>query len=157
MLGLSQTTGYAILALACMDGPDGDCILVREISGRTGITKPYLAKLIHALGVAGLVETKRGHRGGVLLSRPAANIRVLEVLEAIEGPGALSGCLLGRTDCSDERACPTHHFWKRMREEVRSNLARMTLAEVSRFERMHGVLTACGEVDSCRTRRRKRP
>ncbi len=157
MLGLSQTTGYAILALACIPDPGGRPVLVRDIAKCTGIARPYLSKIIHALGEAGLVETKRGHRGGVLLSRPAAAIPVLDVLEAIEGPGALSGCLLGRTDCSDERACPTHHFWKHMRGEVRANLARMTLAEVSRFERRHGVLSRCCEEPACGPGKARKP
>jgi Rrf2 family transcriptional regulator, iron-sulfur cluster assembly transcription factor len=68
---------------------------------------------------------------------------VLDILSVVEGPNALEGCLLGRTHCSDERACPTHFFWKQMREEVRSNLSRMTLREVADFERREGRLPCC--------------
>ncbi len=155
MLGLSQTTGYAILALACMDGPDGDCILVREISGRTGITKPYLAKLIHALGVAGLVASRRGHGGGVRLSRSPRRISVLEIVEAVDGPHVFDRCLMGMEGCSDRRACPAHSYWKPMRTKIRAKLAATTLESVIRFERERGARLTAGAPDTARTTKRK--
>jgi len=143
MLGLSQTTGYAILALACLPDPGGVPVQVRDVAECTGISLPYLRKITHELGEAGIVQTRRGNKGGVLLARPATEMTVMDILNAVEGPNALEGCLLGRVHCSDERACPTHFFWKRMREEVRTNLAEMTLAEVAEFERSHGTVSRC--------------
>lgn len=142
MLGLSQTTGYAILALACMEGPDGDCVQVREISGRTGIKKPYLSKLVHALGVAGLVESRRGHKGGVRLSREARRISILEIVEAVDGPHVFDRCLMGMEGCSDIRACPAHSYWKPMRTRIRARLASTTLESVACFERERGARVA---------------
>ena len=149
MLGLSQTTGYAILALACMEGPDGECVQVRDIATRTGITKPYLSKLIHALGLAGLVDSRRGHGGGVRLSRSPSKISVLEIVEAVDGPHVFDRCLMGMEGCSDHRACPAHAYWKPMRMKIRAKLAATTLASVIRFERERGArLAAANQRDS---------
>jgi len=113
------------------------------VAGCTGIGRPYLAKLVQSLAGAGLVETRRGNKGGVLLARPASGITVFEILDAVEGTGALDGCLLGRADCTDDRACPTHFFWKPMRAEVAEQLSALTLAEVTDFERSAGALSDC--------------
>ncbi len=137
MFCLSQTTGYAILALACVPGPDRQPVLVRDISRGTGISKPYLSKIMHALASKGLVETKRGYKGGVLLTRPPEKISLIEVAEAVEGAAWLDRCILGHTGCSDERACPLHSFWQPIQEQVRERLRTMTLAQVAEFESSH--------------------
>ena len=61
-----------------------------------------------------------------------------ELVIAVEGSDFLEGCLLGKADCSDRRACPAHAFWGMERERIRSQLQRMTLAEVAAFERKAG-------------------
>ncbi len=137
MFSLSQTTGYAILALACVKGPKGQPVLVRDVSDATGITKPYLAKIVHALAAKGLVETKRGYKGGILLTRPPEEISLYEVAEAVEGTQWLDRCLLGHAGCSDSRACPLHAFWRPIQDEIRRQLKEMTLAQISQFESKH--------------------
>ncbi len=134
MLPLNQTAGYAILALGMMEGPDGRPRLVREIAEATGIPKPYLSKMIHQLAARGIVETKRGYRGGVVLSRPPDRIALSEVAEAVEGKPLQARCLLGLAECTDERACPLHQFWKKTLTGVHKRLQGTTLAEAAKFE-----------------------
>ncbi|MHC4413744.1 MAG: RrF2 family transcriptional regulator [Planctomycetota bacterium] len=138
MLSLSQTTGYAILALSCLEGADGCLVLAREIAGRTNIPKAYLSKILHALGRSGLIRAKRGYRGGFALTRPANRISLLQVADAVEGRGWIPQCLLGFATCSDVRSCPTHAFWKGERRKIESTLRRTTLAQVAAFERKVG-------------------
>ena len=135
MLSLSQTTGYAILALACLEEVHGNWVKVREISECTGVPLPYLSKLLHRLGQAGIVVAKRGTFGGYALACSPADINLLEVVEAIEGETWMPRCLLGLSDCSDERACPTHAFWSKERARIESKLAKVTVREVAKFER----------------------
>ncbi|GEM_PF-54051 len=139
MFCLSQTTGYAILALACLDGPDGNPVQVRDVADFTGISKPYLSKIIHALGAKGLVETKRGRKGGVLLARDPRAITVIEVARAVEGNEWAQRCVLGLAECSDERACPMHFFWKPLAQTIRERLEELTLAQVAEFESRHAL------------------
>lgn len=135
MLSLSHTTGYAIQALCALELSRGRRVRAQEIASQTGVPKPYLSKILHALGRAGLIWTKRGYRGGVLLSRPAAQISLLNVVEAVEGVGWRPRCLLGPVECSDERACPTHAFWKNERDKIEAQLRGLSIAQVAAFER----------------------
>lgn len=145
MLALSQTTGYAILALSCLDGCQDRWVLAKDIANCTGISLPYLSKLLHALNGSGLIRAKRGYRGGFQLARPAKQISLLNVAEAVEGRRWLPECLLGLEECSDHRACPTHEFWKKERSRIEKELKRLTLRAVAEFERQRGTrLADCG-------------
>jgi Rrf2 family transcriptional regulator, iron-sulfur cluster assembly transcription factor len=131
MLSLSQTTGYAILALGFLHECGGRQVLAKDITQCTGIPLPYLSKILHNLSRAGLVVGKRGYRGGFTLSRTAAEISLYDVAEAVEGRDWLPTCMLGLADCSAKPVCPTHAFWKDERAKIEAELRRMTLTDVS--------------------------
>ncbi len=139
MQGLSQTTGYAIRALSYVGEKTGQWVQVKDIAQATGVPKPYLAKILHALGQSGLLRTKRGYRGGVTLTHPAAHVTVLDVVQAVEHLDQKPRCLVGMATCSDERACPVHDFWQQQRRELEAKLARVTLAQVATFERIYEI------------------
>ncbi len=139
MLCLSHTTGYAVLALSCMQGPcGGRWVLAKDISKCTGIPQAYLSKILHALGGSGLIQAKRGYRGGFTLARPTDEISLMDIVEAVEGHAWKPKCLLGLDDCSDERGCPTHEFWSKERDRIESQLRQTTLKTVVEFERDRG-------------------
>jgi len=128
MLSLSQTTGYAIQALSCLNH-ERAC-QIKEVAALTGIAKPYLAKIVNLLTNQGLVATKRGYRGGILLTRPAREIALLEIVEAVQGDGWSRRCLLGMRNCDADNLCPTHDMWAEMKSRIRGFLEKITLAEV---------------------------
>ena len=74
------------------------------------IPSARLAKVVQDLARAGLVRTMRGQQGGVMLARPAADITVREVYEAVEGPILLCRCRQRVEPCGDD-VCDTHQFW----------------------------------------------
>lgn len=135
MLALSQTTGYAILALSCLDEKAEKLVLAKSIARRTGIPKPYLSRILYDLAQSGVIMSKRGYKGGVALSKPALEISLMEIAEAVRGEEWQKSCLLGLAECSDQRACPVHDFWKPVREEVENKLREVTLAEAAQFEK----------------------
>jgi Rrf2 family protein len=130
MLCLSQTTGYAVHALVCLDEQSGHANLIRDIAKCTGISKPYLARIINDLTHQGLVTAKRGYRGGIALARPAGEISLLQVVEAMEGPNWFGPCLLGLDDCA-RSVCPTHAVWQRVSKQLKTVLGKTTLADVA--------------------------
>lgn len=144
MLSLTQTSGYAVLALSCLNDPGRGWILAKDIVKCTGVPGPYLSQILHALSRAGLIETKRGYQGGYRLCRHANAITVLDVVEAVDGPACFAGCLLGLKECSDERACPTHAFWKTEKARIREYLAGLSLSEVAAYEKRALGLCASG-------------
>jgi Rrf2 family transcriptional regulator, iron-sulfur cluster assembly transcription factor len=136
MLSLSQTTGYAILALTYLAQRKGEYVLAQTISRKTGIRKPYLSKMLHSLAMKGLIQSKRGYRGGLVLSRPPEDISLLDVIRAVEGTGDDGRCMLGLPVCSSERPCAMHSFWIKESERIEKRLSKTTLSQV--IHSVHG-------------------
>jgi Rrf2 family protein len=124
----SHTTGYAIEALACLARHGSNSMLVRQIAENTAMPLPYLSKIFQRLGDAGIVETKRGYKGGAKLTRPPSAITLLQIDAAVEGgkPGVHGGA-------SEETARP-NTFWEAFHQSYREKLGAMTLAEVLAYE-----------------------
>lgn len=137
MLSLSRTSGYAIAALARLQSPGGAWTLAKDVASSAEIPKAYLSTILNALARNGLIKAKRGYRGGFVLTRPAARISVLQVVEAVEGRAWREGCLLGLAECSDERACPSHAFWKGQRDKIEQYLRNLSLEEIAAFENQY--------------------
>lgn len=132
MLPLSQTTGYAVRALRCLDEPGGQPILVETIAEFTGIPRSYLSKLIHRLAKQGLVTARRGHHGGVVLAKPAHEITLEDLSVAIDGSAWQQRCLLGLLGCTAETPCVLHEYWGETRGDILSHLKAVTLADMER-------------------------
>lgn len=130
MLSLSQTTGYAIRALACLPESGAPPRQIADVARCTRIPRAYLAKIVNRLVRQGLVSARRGHRGGIALAQPAARITLLDIVEAVEGPDWLGHCLLGLEECRNQQECPTHGFWMEICRQIRDRLGATSLAEV---------------------------
>ena len=147
MLPLSQTTGYAVRALCCLQEPGGQPVLVEEVAESTGIPRSYLSKLIHKLAKKGLVKARRGHHGGVVLARPSSEITLQELSEAIDGVAWQKRCLMGLMGCSEANPCVLHDFWHETLEQILARLRSVTLADLARhhdpgvetFREHHGM------------------
>jgi Rrf2 family transcriptional regulator, iron-sulfur cluster assembly transcription factor len=130
MLSLSQTTGYAVRALICLDQHRDQACLIRNVAACAGIPKPYLARIINDLTYKGLVTARRGCQGGIALARPAGDISLLQIVEAVEGPDWIAPCLFGLDDCASHKNCPIHKFWQRVSKQLKDLLGRTMLTEV---------------------------
>ena len=82
------------------------------------IPPSFLAKIISQLSIAGLIHTSRGAHGGVSLARKPAEISLLEVVEAIDGPISLNECVHDPSICSFGDNCPIHDVWCEAKEEL---------------------------------------
>jgi len=81
---LSLTTGYAIEALSYLARHAGESMRVGEIADIAEIPPAYLSKIFQRLADAGIVESKRGYKGGVRLNRQPEKLNLLEIDEAVE-------------------------------------------------------------------------
>jgi Rrf2 family protein len=133
MLSLPQTTGYAMLALSCLAHAGEPRLLARAISRSTGTPLPYLSKILHALRRSGLIEARRGYRGGFALTRPPSAISLYDVAVAVEGGDPLGPCLVGLRCSARTTPCPTHEFWLRERARIERHLRRISIADIARF------------------------
>jgi Rrf2 family protein len=106
-----------------------------QIARQQGIPNSFLAKIISQLSIAGILLTSRGAHGGVSLARPADNITLLEVVEAIDGPIWLNDCVNNSAVCTFGETCPLHLIWCEVHGELVSRLRNTTFGQVIASER----------------------
>jgi Rrf2 family protein len=130
---LSTKGRYAVTALADIALQGGARLVsLGEISERQDVSLAYLEQLFSRLRRAGLVESVRGPGGGYRLARAAGEIRIIEIMDAVDetvsalrcGEGAEQGCGGSRASCL------THDLWEQLSSHVHVFLSRTTLADV---------------------------
>ena len=124
--GQYGTRAMLELALNYERGP----LLLREIAQKQGIPNRYLEHLILHLKVAGLVKSIRGAHGGYALTKSPSEIKLNEVLQALEGPVGLVECLDDPKSCSRVKSCVTRDIWERMKEAIVGVLESTTLEDL---------------------------
>jgi len=120
-VGLQLTRGgeYGLRAMVYLARvPEGEVASLREIGREQEIPESFLAKILQTLVHAGLASSQRGARGGFSLARPADTISVREVIEAIDGPIALNGCVLWPEECDRSERCALHDVWVEAQGEM---------------------------------------
>jgi Rrf2 family transcriptional regulator, cysteine metabolism repressor len=127
------------LAQRAAQNPAGEePVPLAEIAERDGLPLAYLEHLVARLRKAGLIDSRRGSRGGYMLARAPGEITMAEVVEALEGSIAPIECISQNSDgsivCSREsdpdHACPTKLLWTRVRFAIVSTLMQTTLADL---------------------------
>jgi len=131
MAALSQSTGYAVVALAFISETPAKPWLVKAIADKCVLPAPYLSKVIHRLARAGLVHTQRGVHGGVSIARDPAQLTLMDVCVALDDPILEKRCMLGINTCSDERACLAHEFATGCRQRTLEFLQSTTIADIA--------------------------
>ncbi len=113
---LSRSSQYALQALIEISRRSTDGPVSRDvIAGVTELPAKFLSKLLSDLARAGIVDSKRGPGGGFVLSRPADEIQLYEIVSIYES-FIQKKCPFGNQDCSDEHPCLAHPRWKKVLE-----------------------------------------
>jgi Rrf2 family protein len=130
----------ALLSLALRTDEAGPTS-VRDIAERTGLPQPYLEQILLALKGAGLVRSKRGVGGGYVLARDPEQIRLSEIISAVDGPITLGDFGEPHQDgaCDHEGQCVLLAVWKEAGEHMRHHLDSYTLAGIARVARGDGT------------------
>jgi len=108
----------------------GQFISSKEIAARQNIPANFLPQIIALLGTKGWVEGVRGPGGGVRLVADPQSISVLEIVEVIEGPVALTRCLGGEDSCMNREVCPLHEVWSEAQAAMLNVLTSTTLSDL---------------------------
>jgi FeS assembly SUF system regulator len=124
---------YAVVTMAAAARHCGGArISATQIAEETGLPAPTVQKLVSRLTGAGLLRSSRGVGGGLKLARPAAAITLADIVEAVEGPIALTACIEhGRHDCTLESACMVRPHWPIVNEALRGALAQVPLTRLA--------------------------
>jgi len=140
MFRLNRLTDYAVVVMSQMALRGGETRSAQQISEDTGVPLPTVAKLLNLLGRAKLVASQRGAAGGYTLSAEPEEISVAQIIQALEGPIALTACVDGATDtCDAESFCPMRGNWNKVNGAIREALTSVTLADMMVFPPAFGV------------------
>lgn len=132
-----RLTAQADYAVVMMSAAARHCGLTGRLNAtvladETGLPLPTVQKLVSRLSAAGLIESARGTGGGFRLARPPATISLADIIEAIEGPIAMTACVEnGRHDCCIEENCRVKPHWNAVNGAVKGALAGVTLASLT--------------------------
>lgn len=126
---ISQTIEYALRAMTHLAALDsGVSVNSETIATRTKVPPGYLSKVLRDLVVAGLVHSQRGPNGGFCLTAPAAQISMLDIINAVDPIPRIKRCPLGNP--LHVELCPLHHRLDNALGMIEKEFARTTLAEI---------------------------
>ena len=133
MIRITKVTDYGFVLLSRMVSSGEECHNARAVSEATHIPLPMVSKILKSLTRSGLLASHRGVKGGYTLARPAGEISVIEIIDALEGPVAITECSCEpESKCELESLCPVSTSWNKINLAVRGALEDITLAEIAR-------------------------
>ncbi len=124
---------YAVMALVDLaQNADSQPLALSEVARRQDISLSYLEQLFSRLRRAGLVNGVRGPGGGYSLARPPDDMRISDVMLAVDEPMRATRCMPGSPEgCRQNRArCSTHDLWEELGRQVQIFLGSLTIADV---------------------------
>ncbi|WP_338331140.1 SUF system Fe-S cluster assembly regulator [Rhizorhapis sp. SPR117] len=130
---LSSLADYAIVVMSAIARHDGDLrFSATMLADETGVPLPTAQKLMGRLASAGLLESARGTGGGFALVRPAIEISLADIVEAVEGPIAMTACIEeARHECALEDNCRVRPHWGAVNGAIRGALAGVSLESLA--------------------------
>jgi Rrf2 family transcriptional regulator, iron-sulfur cluster assembly transcription factor len=129
----SRSAEYAIRAFVHLaQVPDGKFAMVKTIAEREDIPAHFLAKVLQQLVRKGLLRSSKGPMGGFALRVEPGEIRLLDIVEALDGLARYQQCASGLSECSDDMPCSMHDSWVDLRSRITDYLGRNTIAELAK-------------------------
>ncbi|MGE5401508.1 MAG: RrF2 family transcriptional regulator [Ignavibacteriales bacterium] len=104
-----------------------EVVRVDVIAQQLNIPKEFVSKILQSLRENGIIESKKGKTGGFTLAKSPDQIKLIDIVEAIDGLGIFNSCVLGFPNCNPDHPCPVHDKWGKLRMEAYRMLSEETL------------------------------
>ena len=130
MLRMSKLTDYGTMVLAQLPAKHEGLTTAGEVASATHLGQPTVQKLLKSLVHAGLVVSTRGAQGGYALARAPDAISAAEIIDALEGPVAITECSSSHGLCDLESYCRVGTAWQRINSSIRKALEGVSLADL---------------------------
>ncbi len=129
----SKACEYGIKAMIFIAHEDnvGRRVSLKEIAGSIDSPEAFTAKILQQLRKADLLKSVKGTAGGFELKKGGSDIRLADIVTAIDGLKVITGCGLGLEACSDEAPCPIHHKFKHVKSKLKDMLESSSLRDLS--------------------------
>jgi len=129
----SRSSEYAIRAFVYLaQVPDGRYAMVKNIAESEEIPAHFLAKILQQLARKGLLRSSKGPTGGFALRVDAADIRLLDIVEALDGLAPYQQCASGLAECNDDMPCSMHDSWVTLRSRIMDYLGKNSIADLAK-------------------------
>lgn len=130
----SKACEYGIRAVIYIwsQSTDGIKLGVKDICKGIDAPEFFTAKILQSLAKQDLVSSTKGPNGGFYISKEQENMRLLALVEAIDGDKLFRGCGLGLKHCSEDNPCPIHDDYKNIRESLAKLLSEKTIKELAK-------------------------
>lgn len=124
----SKKCEYGLQAVLYMAAKEQGCVCPSdEIAEKLKIPKEFISKILQSLTSSGIIESKKGKSGGFLLAKNPSQIKLIDIVDAIDGLEIFNSCVLGFPECSPEQPCPVHDKWGELRNKAYNMLTDETL------------------------------
>lgn len=124
----SKKCEYGLQAILFMAARDYNIVCpAEEISKKLNIPKEFISKILQSLTESGIIESKKGKSGGFKLAMHPSNIKLIDIVEAIDGLESFNTCVLGFPECTPEKPCPVHDQWGELRAKALEMLSSETI------------------------------
>ena len=137
LVNISEAVSIALHTMALLATDAGHRLRNKQIAATLGASEHHLAKVMQRLVKAGLVDSVPGPRGGFLVNRPAEDITLLTIYEAIDGTIGEQECLLGKPICSG-KSCLLGELLHSIHAQLRDYLSKTTLTELAKSVSLDG-------------------
>jgi len=129
----SRSSEYAIRAFVHLaQVPDGRYAMVKNIAEAEDIPAHFLAKILQQLARKGLLRSSKGPTGGFALRVDASDIRLLDIVEALDGLAPYQQCASGLAECNDDMPCSMHDSWVALRSRIMDYLGKNSIADLAK-------------------------
>ena len=129
---LSKSCVYGLRAsLFLASHHNEEYISIKQLSQKLDISFHFLTKILQQLTAADLLESHKGPKGGVRLSKSGSDISLLDVVAAIDGRELFQECVLGLPGCGREKPCPMHNMWIDTRDDIKNMLEANSLHDMA--------------------------
>jgi FeS assembly SUF system regulator len=128
---MSKLTDYGTVVMSALAQDPAVMLTAKELAAKTHVALPTVSKILKMLARAELVLSGRGAKGGYRLARQPGAISVADIIDAIEGPLAVTECSSAQGQCVQEAVCTVRVNWQRINDAIRHTLERISLAEMA--------------------------
>lgn len=129
----SKSAEYAIRAFVHLaQVPEGKYAMVKNIAEAEGVPAAFVAKILQQLAKKGLLRSSKGPTGGFALRMDAAEIRLLDIVETVDGLAPYQQCASGLSECNDDVPCSMHDSWVVLRSRIMDYLGKNTIADLAK-------------------------
>ncbi len=128
----SKSSEYAIRAtmFLCINAKKKACFNIKEISDEIDSPLFFTSKILQSLVRQKIISSTKGPNGGFYVEKDITQIKLFDLITAVEGPDFFEKCILGLKECSDKNPCPLHQYFKKHREELKELFMQKSVSDI---------------------------